>query len=116
MIDQDRFRQRLAELRAKRGLTQAELAEKAAQPAAAISHFETGFRFPAGPTLIKLAEALEVSVDYLLGRTDDPEPVGPKFRAIFRHAQGMTDESLKILETFSKSLEEHDQKKREDDQ
>jgi transcriptional regulator with XRE-family HTH domain len=116
MTEKDRFRRRLAELRATRGLTQAELAEKASLPAAAISHFETGFRFPAGPTLLKLADALEVSVDYLLGRTDDPKPMGQKFRAIFRHAQGMTDESLKILETFSKQLEDLDRKKRKDDE
>jgi len=115
MTEQDRFRQRLLEVRSTRHVTQAELAEKAGLPAATISHFETGGRFPGGPTLLKLAEALEVSVDYLLGRTDDPKPLGPKFRAIFRHAQGMTDESLKILETFSKQLEDLDRRKRKDD-
>jgi transcriptional regulator with XRE-family HTH domain len=37
-----------------------------------ISHFETGVRANASAdNLVKLANALEVSIDYLLGRTDD---------------------------------------------
>ena len=35
---------------------------------AAISHFETGERRPSLENLLKLADALAVSVDYLLGR------------------------------------------------
>jgi transcriptional regulator with XRE-family HTH domain len=116
MPDRDAFRERLVQLRGVRAVTQAELATKAGLPPAAISHFETGFRFPTAPTLMKLADALAVSIDYLLGRVDDPVPVGPQLRAILRHAQGMTGESLKILEGFSRQLEELDRKKRKDGQ
>lgn len=116
MPERGAFRERLAQLRSIRGVTQAELAAKAGLPPAAISHFETGFRFPTAPTLMKLADALAVSIDYLLGRVDDPAPVGPQLRAILLHAQGMTEESLKILEGFSRQLEELDRKKRKDGQ
>jgi hypothetical protein len=65
---------------------------------------------------VKLADALAVSIDYLLGRADDAALVGPQVRAILRHAQGMTEDSLKILETFSKQLEDLDRKKQKDGQ
>lgn len=107
------FPQRLAEVRTKRRLTQSSLARKAGLPAATISHFETGFRFPTAATLTKLAEALEVSVDELLGRRDtgDPVPEGPRLRAIFRHARELSEESLAQLEWFSQRLKERDEEK-----
>ena len=37
-----------------------------------ISQFETGARAPGIHSLLRLATALDVSLDYLTGRTDDP--------------------------------------------
>jgi transcriptional regulator with XRE-family HTH domain len=51
-----------------RGLTQAELGKRAGMAAASISHFETGQRAPSLESLVRLADALHVSVDTLLGR------------------------------------------------
>src|SRR5438309_9892729 len=58
----------LQALREMRSLTQAELGKRAGIAAASISHFETGQRSPSLESLVKLAEALDVSVDALLGR------------------------------------------------
>lgn len=58
----------LQALREMRSLTQAELGKRAGIAAASISHFETGQRAPSLVSLVKLADALEVSVDVLLGR------------------------------------------------
>ena len=58
----------LRALREVRGLTQAGLGSRAGIAAASISHFETGQRTPSLESTIKLAEALGVSVDTLLGR------------------------------------------------
>ena len=70
------FGTRLAEVRGIRGLTQQQLADAAGVPAAVISHFETGVRSSASAdNLVKLADALHVSVDYLLGRTEDMTPI-----------------------------------------
>ena len=50
-----------------------------------ISHFETGTRQRASAAnLVKLANALSVSVDYLLGRTDEADLVDERVRATFR--------------------------------
>ena len=76
------FGERLATLRQARGLTQVQLAEKIGSTQRAISRYETiADRAPA-PVLAKLAQALGVTTDELLGvkrtrtaktLTDDPE-------------------------------------------
>lgn len=50
------------------GMTQAELAEKLGLAPNTLSQYETGKREPDMDTLSRLADALEVSVDELLGR------------------------------------------------
>ena len=67
----------LRALRERRGMTQAELGRRAGMPAAAVSHFETGLRTPALGSLVRLADALDTSVDALLGRA--PVEVDPIF-------------------------------------
>ena len=66
------FARLLQEARRRRGMTQAELATAAGMKQSAVSHFESGRRFPSVEGLLRLAEALEVPVDYLLGL--DPVP------------------------------------------
>ncbi len=79
-IQQD-FSRHLQNLREMRGLTQAELGSRAGIAAASISHFETGQRSPALESLVKLADALSVSVDVLLGRAaiDSSSQIDPVF-------------------------------------
>ncbi len=62
---------RLSDARSHAGLEQAELARRIGIPASSVSHFEAGRRRPSLHNLYKLAEALDVSTDYLLGRTSD---------------------------------------------
>jgi transcriptional regulator with XRE-family HTH domain len=68
-------------LREMRSLTQAELGKRAGIAAASISHFETGQRAPSLESLVRLADALDVSVDVLLGRAavDASAQVDPLF-------------------------------------
>ncbi len=96
------FGKRLAELRATRGLTQQQLADKASIPAAVISHFETGVRASASAdNLVKLADALTTTVDYLLARTDDPAPASGTFE---RLVGGLSARDIDALETFTDAL------------
>jgi transcriptional regulator with XRE-family HTH domain len=75
VVQKPSFAKRLREARDLRKLSQSELADRARIPAAMISHFETGVRGSASAdNLVKLANALEVSIDYLLGRSADPVP------------------------------------------
>jgi transcriptional regulator with XRE-family HTH domain len=66
------FPQRLRAARELRDLNQAELARRAGLQASAVSHFETGARKPSFDNLKRLADALNVTTDFLLGRVDDP--------------------------------------------
>jgi len=59
---------RLKEIRQARGLTQKELAQKIGVSTGAIGLYETNRRMPDLSTLKKLADALNVSADYLIGR------------------------------------------------
>ena len=65
---------RLKEARRQKGLSQSELADLAHVSRQAYSLYERDLRRPNWETMIILAKALDVSVDYLLGLTEDPFP------------------------------------------
>ena len=62
---------RLKEIK-KRGITQLKLAMDLNISQNTISRYETGEREADYATLIRLADYFNVSLDYLLKRTDDP--------------------------------------------
>lgn len=64
------FYLRLKETRKEKKLTQEELAEKADISRVMVSRYETGTVIPTVDVLVSLADALDVSIDYLLGRSD----------------------------------------------
>jgi transcriptional regulator with XRE-family HTH domain len=66
------FGERVAELRIKSGFTQKVIGEKVGVTKSAFANYESGERHPNFETVVKIADALNVSVDYLLGRTDQP--------------------------------------------
>ena len=63
---------RLKELRQKKHISQVKLAMDLNMNQNSISRYETGEREADYKTLIAFADYFGVSVDYLLGRTDDP--------------------------------------------
>lgn len=64
---------RLKELRKKKNLSQIRLAMELNLSQNSISRYETLEREAGYETLIQIADYFNVSLDYLLGRTDDPE-------------------------------------------
>ncbi len=66
-------RNNLKELRKSRNMTQLALQMKTGVEQALISKFENGERIPPTETLIVLADFYNVSIGYILGRTDKPE-------------------------------------------
>lgn len=63
---------RLKELRNKKGISQLRLATELNTTQNTISRYETGEREPGIDELIKIADYFNVSVDYLIGRTEKP--------------------------------------------
>ena len=75
MEDLPIFQERLLLARRRAGVSQGQLAKRTEMYASDISKMERGRMLPTAPRLRRLAEALDVSADYLLGLTDD-QPVG----------------------------------------
>lgn len=69
------FNDRLKELRSERKISQAELAEMVCVSRNTISSIELGQSKPSFDTLIALADCFNVSLDYLVGRTEE-ETIG----------------------------------------
>ncbi len=67
-MKENKFPTILKNCRQEKNLNQTELAQKTSLHQTAISHFEAGSRKPSFDNLIKLADALEVTTDYLLDR------------------------------------------------
>ena len=57
----------LRQARERQGLNQAELAQRAEMQPSAIAHFEANRRKPSFENVRRLAKALDVSSDYLMG-------------------------------------------------
>ncbi|MBR7122703.1 MAG: helix-turn-helix transcriptional regulator [Oscillospiraceae bacterium] len=64
---------RLREIRRAKGISQLKLAMDLNTTQNTISRYETGEREPGINELIKLADYFNISVDYLIGRTDNPK-------------------------------------------
>lgn len=61
---------RIRDLREDHNLTQTQVGERINVPQRTYSYYETGQRMIPPEVLIKLADLYDVSVDYLLERTD----------------------------------------------
>ena len=86
------YGQHLAELREAVGLTQQQLAEKLGVPQSNITFWERSEKPPRGEVLPKLAAALNVSADQLLGLT----PPKPKKQAAKGRLQQVFEEASKL--------------------
>ncbi|MBO6293831.1 MAG: helix-turn-helix transcriptional regulator [Selenomonas sp.] len=67
------FKERLLAERVKKNVSQTAVAETIGISWRAYQRYESGERWPTVPILLSLADYFEVSLDYLVGRTDNPE-------------------------------------------
>lgn len=93
----DVFCDRLRAARDYRGLTQGELAERTGLQPSAISHFETGVRKPSFDNLRLLADKLDVTTDYLLGRVDEFKALAGADE-LHRHYNALKDSDRKFAD------------------
>lgn len=103
------FRERLKNAREIRGYSQDELAKRARMPASSIAHFETG-RKPSFDSLRRLANALEITTDYLLGRVDSPE-LAQAGDPLFRDVAKLTGHDREIAKDFLEMLAKRNARK-----
>ena len=87
------FIERLKQLREAKNLTQLRLAMELNVSQETISGYEIGKAVPPAEMLIKLADTLDTSVDYILGRTD--------IKSMLR-ASELTEQEAEILTILRK--------------
>lgn len=98
------FSERLKDLRKQARLTQVDVAEKLGISQPAYASWERGAKKPTQENLVKIAQIFNVSVDYLVGNSDeentnkDLEDIELLFRM---NSKGMTDEEKEV---FKKEL------------
>ncbi|EGF12364.1 XRE family transcriptional regulator [Streptococcus sanguinis SK330] len=78
------FPERLKKLRKAAGMSQKNLALKLNTSQQNINYWENGQRNPKREKLIETADFFDVSVDYLLGNTDEKKPVLETAQILFR--------------------------------
>lgn len=103
-----KFSDILRAMRDRQGLSQSDLAKKTGLQPSAISHFETGQRSPSFDNLRKLADALGVSIDHLLGREVevDSDLAGPVAQKLFRNIKRMSSDDQETLAAMAELLAE----------
>ena len=67
----EKFAIRLRELRTARNLTQTQLADRLGLSESGIQNYERGVRIPKCDVAVAMADFFAVSVDYILGRSDE---------------------------------------------
>ncbi len=97
------FKDRLKVARGMRQWSQSDLAARAKLPPSSIAHFEGGSRKPSFDNLRRLATALEVTTDYLLGRTDDPA-LAQSADPLYRDVSRLTGRDRELAADFLKML------------
>lgn len=98
---------RLKELREAKKISQRKLASILNISSGAVGMYETGKRAPDYELLSQIADFFGVSIDYLLGRTDDPTPPQakqdkPNFEEYVLSAPTLSDATIRIAELDSR--------------
>jgi len=96
------FSERLKELRKKAHLTQVELASKLGIVQSSYADWERGKKKPTQDNLVKIAQVLNVSVDYLVGNSEEKADELDNIELLFRmNSKGLTKEEKAV---FKKEL------------
>ncbi|MDL2029044.1 helix-turn-helix transcriptional regulator [Bacillus subtilis] len=113
---------RLKLIRKRRGLTQIGLANKVKTTKGTISNYENGHSTPSNEMLRDLADALDTTTDYLLGRIEDDSNIGrtpsdfeidadPDLQIAFKDASDFSEEARKQAIDFINYLKEKEKSK-----
>lgn len=96
------FSERLKKLRKDSGFTQVDVAEKLGISQPAYASWERGIKKPTQENLVKIAQVLNVSVDYLVGNSQETSDELDNIELLFRmNSKGLTEEEKRI---FKKEL------------
>lgn len=95
----------LIELRKKRDMSQEELADKIGVSQKSISKYEKQDVRPSWEAMINIANLFNVSIDYLLSRTSEPQPISSTVSSPAL-LQPLSENATMLLENFEKLCKE----------
>lgn len=104
---EDIFHKRVKDLRLSRGWKLISVAEDIGITKGTYAGYENGTKFPSIGSLERLADRLETSVDYLVGRTDSPVPINIKMDnkdSLHWDGEPLTDEQLELISEMLKTM------------
>lgn len=92
------FAERLKELRKQAHLTQVELAKRLGIGQSSYADWERGKKKPTQENLVKIAQILDVSIDYLVGNSEEKSDELDNIELLFRmNSKGLTEEEKEIF-------------------
>ena len=98
------FNEKLAQLRKKNNLSQADLANKLGFSSSTVAMWEIGKREPNIATIKKIAEYFDVSIDYLLGYEHMEDDLKELEQALIKNGLDnmQLEQALKIIDILKK--------------
>lgn len=111
ILNGERIKRRREEL----GYSQTDLARMIGVSPPAVSQFESGTRFPSSSVLVRLADALKVTMEYLLGKKVDLDIEDMlkdlRLGMVVRDYMSLGKEDKKVVNRVIKSLKTEKEKK-----
>ena len=106
-LDMAQLKDQLKELREQRKITQTRLAELIGVSPRVYNRWENGDAVPHWDSVVKIAEALDVSLDQLAGRTEKSDKVvihNHKLHELYKKVNELSDEDQQALIVLLDSL------------
>lgn len=91
---QELFCKKIIELRKQSGISQEAAAEAIGISSSALSSYESGMRKPKYEKVEKIADYYGVSVDYLLGETDEEPELSEQTRVLLQTLRGASEREI----------------------
>ncbi len=95
---------RIKDLREDRDLRQTDVAEATGIDQRTLSNYETGKTNPDSFALIRLADFFDVSIDYLLGRTNLRKDAADDVLQELQEARSMLDDAMSALRRMGSDI------------
>ena len=95
---------RIKDLREDRDLRQTDVAEATGIDQRTLSNYETGKTNPDSFALIRLADFFDVSIDYLLGRTNLRKDTADDVLRELQAARSMLDDAMSALRRMGSDI------------